>query len=45
VFWGDIPGPTTVIGVLTTIGAGVYVLQHQARAQRERRREARASSG
>jgi len=44
VFWGDIPGPTTVIGVLTTIGAGVYVLQHQARAQRERRREARAST-
>jgi drug/metabolite transporter (DMT)-like permease len=41
VFWGDIPGPTTVIGVLTTTGAGVYVLQHQARAQRERRREAR----
>jgi len=45
VFWGDIPGPTTVIGVLTTIGAGVYVLQHQARAQRERRRDARASTG
>ena len=44
VFWGDIPGPATVIGVLTTIGAGVYVLQHQARVQRERRREARATN-
>jgi S-adenosylmethionine uptake transporter len=45
VFWGDIPGPTTVVGVLTTIGAGVYVLQHQARTQRERRRQARAATG
>jgi len=45
VFWGDIPGPTTVIGVITTIGAGVYVLQHQARVQRERRRQARATTG
>ena len=44
VFWGDIPGPTTVIGVVTTIGAGVYVLHHQARLQRERRREARAAA-
>jgi drug/metabolite transporter (DMT)-like permease len=44
VFWGDVPGPTTAIGVLTTIGAGVYVLQHQARVQRERRREARATN-
>jgi S-adenosylmethionine uptake transporter len=45
VFWRDIPGPATVIGVLTTTGAGVYVLQHQARAQRERRRQARSQSG
>ena len=44
VFWRDIPGPATAIGVVTTIGAGVYVLQHQARIQRERRREARASA-
>jgi S-adenosylmethionine uptake transporter len=41
VFWGDIPGPTTVIGVITTVGASVYVLHHQARLQRERRRQAR----
>jgi drug/metabolite transporter (DMT)-like permease len=43
-FWGDVPGPATVAGVLITIGAGIYVLQHQARAQRERRRQARASA-
>ncbi len=42
VFWGDIPGPWTLVGVATTVGAGVYVLHHQARAQRERRRAARA---
>jgi len=42
-FWGDVPGPTTVVGVLITIGAGIYVLQHQTRAQRERRRQARAT--
>ncbi len=45
VFWGDIPGPTTVIGVVTTVGAGVYVLEHQARLQRERRREGRPPTG
>jgi S-adenosylmethionine uptake transporter len=45
VFWGDVPGPTTVIGVVTTVAAGVYVLHHQARSQRGRRREARAPSG
>jgi drug/metabolite transporter (DMT)-like permease len=42
VFWGDIPGPWTLVGVATTVGAGVYVLHHQARAQLERRRAARA---
>ena len=45
VFWGDVPGPSTVIGVATTVGAGVYVLHHQARAQRERRREGRPAAG
>ena len=44
VFWGDVPGPTTVIGVITTVGAGVYVLEHQARLQRERRREDRPAA-
>ena len=42
VFWGDVPGPSTLLGVATTVAAGVYVLHHQARAQRERRRAARA---
>jgi len=35
----DIPGLPSVIG------GGVYVLQHQARTQRERRRQARAAMG
>ena len=34
VFWGDVPGPATLVGVAATVAAGVYVLQHQARAQR-----------
>jgi drug/metabolite transporter (DMT)-like permease len=42
VFWGDVPGPSTVIGVATTVGAGVYVLHHQTRSGGERRREDRA---
>ena len=42
VFWGDVPGPATLTGVATTVAAGVYVLHHQARAQRERRREGRS---
>jgi S-adenosylmethionine uptake transporter len=44
VFWGDVPGPATLLGVATTIGAGLYVLHHQARAQRERRRGVRAAA-
>ena len=35
VFWGDVPGPSTVIGVATTVGASVYVLHHQAVSRRE----------
>jgi S-adenosylmethionine uptake transporter len=45
VFWGDVPGPATVIGVVTTIGASVYVLHHQARAQREQPRQAHEPAG
>jgi drug/metabolite transporter (DMT)-like permease len=44
VFWGDVPGPTTLIGVATTVAAGVYVLHHQARFQREGRSEGRPAS-
>jgi drug/metabolite transporter (DMT)-like permease len=44
VFWGDVPGPATLIGVATTVAAGVYVLQHQARSARARRREDRPAS-
>jgi drug/metabolite transporter (DMT)-like permease len=45
VFWRDVPSPATVLGVATTVAAGVYVLHHQARAQRERRRGAPAPEG
>jgi hypothetical protein len=44
VFWGDVPGPTTLVGVATTVAAGVYVLHHQARAERARRRASVAPS-
>ena len=37
--WGDVPGFFTVAGVSLTIGAGLYVLHHQARRHRERRRQ------
>ena len=36
-------GPMTVIGVLTTIGAGVYVLYYHARPAREALRAALGS--
>jgi drug/metabolite transporter (DMT)-like permease len=45
VFWGDVPGPSTLIGVATTVAAGLYVLHDQARSQRGRRLEGRASTG
>jgi drug/metabolite transporter (DMT)-like permease len=45
VFWGDVPGPATLIGVAATVAGGVYVLQHQARSQLARRREADSASG
>ncbi len=44
-FWGDVPGPSTLVGVAATVAGGVYVLQHQARAQRARRAAAQAGSG
>jgi S-adenosylmethionine uptake transporter len=40
VVWGDVPGPSTLVGVAVTVTAGVYVLQHQARARRARRLDA-----
>jgi S-adenosylmethionine uptake transporter len=40
VFWGDVPVPSTLIGVAVTVGAGIYVLQHQARSRRARRARA-----
>jgi S-adenosylmethionine uptake transporter len=42
VFWGDVPGPSTLLGLAATVAAGVYVLHHQARSQRERRRDDRS---
>ena len=44
VFWGDVPGPSTLIGVAATVAGGIYVLHHQARSQRARRRDDRLSS-
>jgi drug/metabolite transporter (DMT)-like permease len=41
VFWGDVPGPSTAIGVAATVAAGVYVLHHQAMSHRGRRSGAR----
>ena len=38
VFWGDVPGAATVIGVTMTVGAGLWVMYHQAGIERERRR-------
>jgi drug/metabolite transporter (DMT)-like permease len=37
VVWGDVPGPSTVIGVATTVAAGLYVVHHQALVKRGRR--------
>jgi S-adenosylmethionine uptake transporter len=45
VFWGDVPGPSTLVGVAVTVAAGVYVLHHQARGQRARRDAGRAETG
>jgi S-adenosylmethionine uptake transporter len=39
-FWGDVPGPWTVVGVAATVTGGIYVLQHQARSRRPRPRDA-----
>ena len=43
VFWGDVPGPSTVLGVATTVSAGFYVVHHEAVAERDRRREGRSA--
>jgi drug/metabolite transporter (DMT)-like permease len=45
VFWGDVPSPTTLIGVATTVAASVYVLHHQASSQREQRRAGEQPTG
>jgi drug/metabolite transporter (DMT)-like permease len=45
VVWGDVPGPATLLGVATTVAAGLYVLHHQARSQRERRRGVSSPAG
>ena len=34
VFWGDVPGPFTIVGVALTIGAGLYVANREARGHR-----------
>src|SRR2546428_6458741 len=42
VVWGDTPGPFTIVGVATTVGAGLYVLQHEATKNARERRRARS---
>lgn len=39
VFWGDVPGAATVVGVAMTVGAGLSVVHHQAVVERGRQRE------
>jgi S-adenosylmethionine uptake transporter len=39
-FWGNVLGPTTLVGVSLTVGAGLYLARHEAldaRARRPRR--------
>jgi drug/metabolite transporter (DMT)-like permease len=40
VFWGSVPGGATLLGVAMTVGAGLWVVHHQAGIERERRRRA-----
>ena len=39
VFWGDVPGGFTVVGVTMIVGAGLWVVHQQAGVERERRRD------
>jgi S-adenosylmethionine uptake transporter len=38
VFWGDVPGGAIVVGVAMIVGAGLWVVHHQAGVERDRRR-------
>ena len=38
VFWGDVPGRFTLVGVAMTVGAGLYLAHHEVGNARERRR-------
>jgi drug/metabolite transporter (DMT)-like permease len=44
VFWGSVPGPATLGGLVLTVGAGLYLGHHEARHERVRRRLAPAVS-
>jgi drug/metabolite transporter (DMT)-like permease len=35
--WGSVPGRATLVGVSLTVGSGLYLLRHEARASRWRR--------
>jgi drug/metabolite transporter (DMT)-like permease len=37
VMWGSVPGGTTLAGVSLTVGAGLYLLRHEAAQERTRR--------
>jgi drug/metabolite transporter (DMT)-like permease len=36
-FWGNVPGGATLFGVTLTVGAGLYLLRHEAGQERGRR--------
>ena len=44
VFWGSVPGPATLVGLVLTVGAGLYLGQHEAGRARARRRLAPAAA-
>ncbi len=45
VFWGDVPGRLTALGVAMTVGAGLYVAHHATADGRHRARAARHEAG
>jgi len=44
VFWGNVPGLTTLVGVTLTVGAGLYLGRHEALDERARRRARRETA-
>jgi drug/metabolite transporter (DMT)-like permease len=44
-FWGTVPGPSTVVGMALTVGAGLFLGRHETLDERRRRRAGRCSPG